>query len=47
MQHTVDHNLTNLDEVTRLTNLGLKIAEGKINGLYTVMYCPEYSQTDG
>lgn len=33
VQHTVDHNLTNLDEVIRLTNLGLKIVDGKINGL--------------
>jgi len=32
IQPTVDHNLTNLDEVMRLTNLGLKIADGKING---------------
>lgn len=32
VQPTVDHNLTNLDEVMRLTNLGLKIADGKING---------------
>lgn len=34
VQHTVDHNLTNLDEVTRMINLGLKISDGKINGLY-------------
>lgn len=33
VQPTIDHNLTNLDEVTRLTNLGLKISNGKINGL--------------
>lgn len=33
IQPTVDHNLTNLDEIMRLTNLGLKIADGKINGL--------------
>lgn len=32
IQPTVDHNLKNLDEVMRLTNLGLKIADGKING---------------
>jgi len=32
IQPTVDHNLTNLDEVMRLTNLGLNIADGKING---------------
>lgn len=36
IQPTVDHNLTNLDEVMRLTNLGLKIADGKINGNRTI-----------
>lgn len=45
VQHTVDHNLTNFDEVLRLTNLGLKIADGKINGLYMLLYSPEYSLT--
>ncbi|XP_015374259.1 PREDICTED: TGF-beta-activated kinase 1 and MAP3K7-binding protein 1-like isoform X3 [Diuraphis noxia] len=34
IQPTVDHNLTNLDEVMRLTNLGLNISDGKINGAY-------------
>lgn len=33
IQPSVDHNLSNLDEVMRLENLGLKIADGKINGL--------------
>lgn len=33
VQPTVDHNLTNLDEVMRLKNLGLNAADGKINGM--------------
>lgn len=37
IQPSVDHNLSNLDEVTRLENLGLKIADGKINGLNNLM----------
>lgn len=32
IQHTVDHNLNNLDEVMRLKNLELKVSDGKING---------------
>lgn len=33
VQPTIDHNLNNLDEVMRLTKLGLKISDKKINGL--------------
>lgn len=33
VQPTIDHNLNNLDEVMRLTKLGLKISDRKINGL--------------
>ncbi|XP_050441600.1 TGF-beta-activated kinase 1 and MAP3K7-binding protein 1-like [Adelges cooleyi] len=36
VQLSVDHNLTNLDEVMRLTNLGLQVTEGKINGSRTI-----------
>lgn len=38
IQHTVDHNLNNLDEVMRLTNLELKVSDGKINGLSIKMF---------
>lgn len=33
VQPTIDHNLNNLDEVMRLTKLGLNISDRKINGL--------------
>ncbi|XP_050521387.1 TGF-beta-activated kinase 1 and MAP3K7-binding protein 1-like [Daktulosphaira vitifoliae] len=32
VQLSEDHNLNNLDEVTRLKNLGLQVNDGKING---------------
>lgn len=38
IQPTIDHNLNNLDEVMRLTTLGLQISEGKINGLFIKVY---------
>lgn len=38
IQHTVDHNLNNLDEVMRLTNLELKVSDGKINGLFIKIF---------
>lgn len=38
VQPTIDHNLNNLEEVMRLTKLGLKISDRKINGLIIKMF---------
>lgn len=42
VQPTVDHNLTNLDEVMRLKNLGLNVADGKINGMKINIFIYKY-----